>query len=612
MTLAIVRRTEDEFDAWLRRQSAKASERLESLGLNPKELLSTELGWLMCLPKFEGRLLDFDLYQLRFLTVRARYRSILKARQVGFSFEIAAECVARCHLKERHTAICVSYNLDDAKEKIRLVKELHEELPLEFQKKMVIDSKTEVGFASNTRKRQLGKVISYPSKAPRGKTGDVYLDEIAHCANDRQIYAGATALIIRSGGQLTMGSTPLGQRGIFYDIHSQHTKQYPGFWRQEVPWWLCRQFSTIADDPAAVAICELLETEERVARFGTPDLKGQFEQLPLEDFQQEFELAFQDERVSFFPYDLIKPSCMKERHEIPVFDSLERLAAEAGRLGPLYMGFDVGRTKHPSELVVFENVGPLWTLRYEEQFKEVPFPLQRERLIHVMDTVGSFTKKFRIDSTGLGRNLGEDLERRFGRKIELVQFTQNVKSELANSSKILFEERNIVLPNDKLLIAQFHSLKQKITTAGNAIFDVEKNRFHHGDKMWAISLATFQKNRRRRTVAEAGVRVIGASTPGPAAPKEKGLVERLFTVPKTTGELIVEGVAKIAAARAEQEALRSAPLPQVERLCRSVAVSLRVYLRDGDEEKAKALATRYKRLRREIVRRRTAGKAGTS
>jgi len=128
--LTIVKRNEQEFDDWLRRQHAKAAQMLEGWGLDPRHLLSTEVGWLLCLAKYEGKDLAFDLFQLDFLLDQSRMRSLNKARQIGFSFGIACEALARCHLKDRHVAVCVSYNLDDAKEKVARVKELHDELPL--------------------------------------------------------------------------------------------------------------------------------------------------------------------------------------------------------------------------------------------------------------------------------------------------------------------------------------------------------------------------------------------------------------------------------------------------------------------------------------------------
>ena len=69
----------------------------------------------------------------------------------------------------------------------------------------------------------------------RGKKGDVLLDELAHMANDREVYTGSTALILRSHGQLTGCSTPLGRRGIFWEIATEELRQYPHRTRQMVP-----------------------------------------------------------------------------------------------------------------------------------------------------------------------------------------------------------------------------------------------------------------------------------------------------------------------------------------------------------------------------------------
>ena len=605
--LGIVRRDEWEFQGWLKKQHAKAAQILEGWGMNPDDLISTEIGWLMCLPKYRGQGLVFDMFQLGFLTSRSRMRSTNKARQIGFSFGIACESLARCHLKDSHTSVCVSYNLDDAKEKITLVKELHEDLPLQYQKQIHTDSKTEVSFLSPGSRRRISRVISYPSKAPRGKTGDVYLDELAHCQNDRAIYAGATALIARSGGQLTMGSTPLGQRGVFHAVHSQAFDKYPGFERFNVPWWLCRIFSKVANDPDLIALCETLPTEARVERYGTQEIKDQLLALPIEDFQQEFELAFQDERVSFFPYDMIIPCCQKEAHEIPVYDNLEQLVAVAHKLGPLHMGHDVGRSNHPSELSIFEKVGDEYIARYFETFRDVPFPKQRERCKQIGRLLEQNWRVWRFDSTGLGKDLAESIQAEFGpRRVKQVDFTMKSKESLSNNFKILLQERNVTLPRDRGIISQIHSIKQRITSSGNAIFDAERNRRsrHHADKYWSIALATYQVRRRRAAVAEIGVRMLGedAESKAPATPArpDEPVLERIFDVRDQEGnpvEVRAAAVARVQARVASLEELRGQSI--------TLATAIRVWRRSGDEEQVRLLAARYKQVRREIRRRST-------
>jgi Terminase large subunit, T4likevirus-type, N-terminal len=265
MTLGIVKKTEEEFAEWL----------------------GTEWGFAEGLMSYDDEPVVLEQYQLHFLQNRSRFRWVSKSRQVGFSFLFALEALARCHLREKHTAVFVSYNLDDAKEKILVARQVHEELPLAYQKRLVVDSKTELAFESNGAAKRVSRILSHPSKAPRGKKGDVYLDELAHYVNDREVYRGSTALILRSSGQLTGCSTPLGRRGIFWEIANEELRKYPHHIRQVVPWWLCRFFSTDVREASKVALD--LPTEERVATFGRPTIIEQYDSLPLEDFKQEFE-----------------------------------------------------------------------------------------------------------------------------------------------------------------------------------------------------------------------------------------------------------------------------------------------------------------------------------
>ena len=45
--------------------------------------------------------------------------------------------------------------LDDAKEKILVARQVHEELPLAYQKRLIVDSKTELAFESNGATKRL-------------------------------------------------------------------------------------------------------------------------------------------------------------------------------------------------------------------------------------------------------------------------------------------------------------------------------------------------------------------------------------------------------------------------------------------------------------------------
>jgi phage FluMu gp28-like protein len=229
-------------------------------------------------------------FQVGFMGCRARFRCVEKSRQVGMSWAIAAESVARAHLRAAHEATFISYNLGDAKEKIRYAKQLAESLPGSFRKKISEDSKTALSFDSPSGAAS-SRIVSWPSKAPRGKGGDVYLDELAHYQDDTEVYTGSTALIARRpDAQLTVCSTPAGRRGMFWMIARRETEaDYSQFVRFRVPWWLSRAYCR---DPEAASADQMIwhySTEQRIQKYGRETILEQYRSLLPEDFAQEFE-----------------------------------------------------------------------------------------------------------------------------------------------------------------------------------------------------------------------------------------------------------------------------------------------------------------------------------
>ena len=467
--------------------------------------VAREEGFASTLMRYNDDELRLENYQLSFLIDESSYRCVEKSRQTGYSFVFAIEALARAHLRETHTAVFVSYNLADAKEKITYCRQLHEELPLEYQKKLVIDSKLEIGFRSNASGGRVSRIISNPSKAPRGKHGDIYLDELAHCGNDKEIYKGSTALILRSGGQLTVCSSPLGRRGVFWEIAREELRPYPYYRRQSIPWWLCAEFCNDVETAASTA--NEMTTDERVARFGKRGILEQYASLVLEDFQQEFEVYYSDEALTFFPYGLILGCCTLENEELA--DDYADLANARGRLTA---GYDVGRRNDLGELAVFERQRDgRKVARMLKTFEKMSFESQKAELRALL-TVAPIDW-LAIDETGMGMNLAEDMEREFPGRAYGVPFSGERKHLWCNDFKIDLQRRVLVLPRSRKLIGQIHSIRKNITPAGRVTFDVDKSsasqrEIGHADQFWACALGA-RNERGERGVGEVGVRIIG-------------------------------------------------------------------------------------------------------
>jgi len=432
---------------------------------------------------------EFDWWQDWYIQTDHQFLIANKSRRVGWSFTTALKGVLNAldPGNAGYTKQFVSYSMEDAKEKIAVAREFYMSIPSILRpKKLVSDSKTILEF-EDTNHRSRSRLISWPCKAPRGKGGDISLDEFAFHAKDKEIYIGALPVISR-GGSLEIGSTPFGNKGYFHDILVDE-KQFPQFKRMFIFWWdspaLCRDVNRAVDDS------KYLSTRNLVPKYGTAIIRQIFDSMALEDFQQEYEGAFRDELASFIPLSMIQACTPLGDEELVAFKTIDDfiLGYNPDEHGYLYAGYDVGRTNDASELVIigYDADKSLKRVLASISFKQVKFEVQEENLSGLLKELP--IHRLCIDSTGLGMMLAEKLEDRFPRKVEPVTFSGPVKEELAEPMWVGFDKREFVLPADRELHKQIHAIKKSVTASKTARFDCDHNETHHSDKFWAFALA---------------------------------------------------------------------------------------------------------------------------
>lgn len=435
----------------------------------------------------------WESFQLGHLNNSRLLEIATKSRQVGWSWLAAAEATGYGCVVPRTTSIFVSINLDEAGEKIRYAKGVIEGLDPEVRPKLVIDNRLELEFANGSR------LISHPCRPVRGKArARVYLDEFAHYAHDREIYQSAVP-VISKGGVIRIGSSPLGASGMFWEIYSQSLKPYPGYNRRAIPWWsviaLCK------DVRLARQIAGSLTTDERVRAFGSDRLVEIYENMPLADFQQEYECAWVDESVAWIDWDLIRLNQSLDQsgglvyrlaktpdEAMTAIDDIARLVQE-GQVEPIFGGgMDIGRRKDMTEITLVgkSTTGQL-PFRLGISLDRIAFDVQTSVLDKVMERLPVYPML--IDGYGLGMQLAESAIRKWGARVQDAQFTNANKEIWATEVKVAFQRGNVPIPTDRDIAYQVHSIKRKFTASKNAIFDCEANEKHHADKFWSLALA---------------------------------------------------------------------------------------------------------------------------
>jgi len=442
----------------------------------------------------------WELFQLRLLSNNTRFGVDVKARQIAWSFTAALDAVIDGIIHPDTPHIFVSINLDEAREKIRYARSIIEalipvcdETGMRVRPQLVRNTLTELELDNGSR------LVSHPCRPPRGKPhARIYLDEMAHYATgmDKQIYTAALPATMRGDGYIRIGSSPLGAGGLFWEIVTESMRRYPGYnnYRHLIPWWevkgLCK------DVPTAMQIAPEMTTEERVYAFGTQALIEIYENMFLEDFQQEMECAWVDESVAWITWEIIKRNQDKDLlwwHARSVEEALQmgvevKQAIQEGKIEPvLYGGVDIGRKRDLTEfMAVGKTTSGQLPLRFSVSLDRVKYDDQQgcfEKLIEMLPFALVL-----IDQNGIGAQLAEHLTDTTG-IAQGVDFTNATKELWAVQARIQFERGNVPIPVDRNLAYQIHSIKKLVTAAKNNVFDTARNEAHHADKWWGLALA---------------------------------------------------------------------------------------------------------------------------
>lgn len=403
-----------------------------------------------------------------------------KTRQGGFSLVCGMRARSRCQLMpaNSYTAIFTSYNLEDALEKIRYVNILDDSFPGEFRRKKGGDSKKSIEYVNGNRIVTMFR--------PRGKgPAEVFLDEMAHMQDAREIYRGAVGATSR-GGRIFIGSTPLAQAGMFHDIFTRANGKFGEYVRLALPWWKSEVLCVDVIE-AKKRKAERMPTTERVERFATERIKKIFDSMFEEDFQAEYECAWLNESTAFLSWELIVSCSPTGDKSVDRCDSVDALRFLPGEL---FVGMDVGRRINATEITVGEKMpNNAMERRLQLMLKNKDFD-EQEAVVDKLCGFGN-VKMFVIDENGLGMQLAENAVKKWGSKVVAQKLSPTSKPVIANNMRMMMEKGLFKFYPDRETRQQFYSVKKKVTAAGNVVYDVDRNEKHHADKFWSAALMLY-------------------------------------------------------------------------------------------------------------------------
>lgn len=418
-------------------------------------------------------------YQKRWLQDESMFKIWQKSRRIGATYIQAYEDVRDCVKKkyfydgEPLSVWFSSADISAAKEYILYCKKwakLFNEVLVDFGEIVVDENKDIKALCIEFKNGARINALSSNGTQFRSKGGKVILDEFAHHENQEDLWTAALPCTTW-GFPIRVLSTHNGMGCFFYKLIEDIKK---GVFDEESSMHQTSIQLAVDEGLADKIMRKQLTLEER-----DKWLEKQHKRCRNEfTWQQEYCCIPIDEATAFLTYELIA-SCESE-------DVLRPLSEIEG---DMYVGMDPARTSDLSVIWVIEKLGDVKYTRIVKALKNLPFHQQREILYKIL--AHKKLRRFCIDSTGIGRQLAEEAQIKFGKsRVELVNFSNATKEKMAYDLLTSFQDKTQRIPADNNIREDLHSVKRVTTVAGNIRFDVDSSETDgHADRFWSLALA---------------------------------------------------------------------------------------------------------------------------
>ena len=412
-------------------------------------------------------------YQVAWLEDQSRFKCGVMSRQIGKSEVIVLEAVLvalQPPKSPEQVVLLVSSSDAQARELLRKATRWTDLFDACLKKALGPPATIYAGKPTSEQIPLINgvRIIAIPAnpRTAAGFSGHVFWDEAGRTPFDALMYEALMPITDEGPYLFRMTGTPWGDSGVFYDTCMGGGGAGPdGLPLPRCGW--SRHRVTIVD-----ALAQGLDRPG----LSVEDLSYQFDPITL---QQDYYCEFVSSVNQVFGRDLLKQCMELDIPAAPFLDSGIRRS----------LGIDIGRThdktvgvwmaEYPEDFYQVERVHPIHQMPFMEQEEFFASELRTGRIV-----------KSRMDATGLGMPMGENLHRRFPSIMEPVTFSPKVKEELVNLVLALAESRHLKLKADNDLISDMSAIRRTYLPAGGIRYDAERTVKGHADAFWALGLAT--------------------------------------------------------------------------------------------------------------------------
>jgi len=294
----------------------------------------------------------------------------------------------------------------------------------------------------------------------------VFADELNYISNDEDMYDAISFTLATTGGKFICSSTPGSTDSLFWRIFNR--PQFAHFAKSHVAWQ------------------QALEPNGPLKKRWLEQKRKEYEG-DEHRWRREMEAEWSEDESVWLSLSLIT-KCIDSELELWDFEEIHR--------GKFFGGLDLGKHQDRSAFVVVEDVNGKYLLRH---VKVWPLETKYATVIGYVKTLcdrWQHFSKIRVDVSGVGEYIVEDMQNAGIEEVEPVTFTAPRKQELASLLKqrmldgaYRFPYADIQVSSTKKLsyVAELNVERFELRKDGSLRFMHPQNQ--HDDVFWSSALA---------------------------------------------------------------------------------------------------------------------------
>ena len=296
----------------------------------------------------------------------------------------------------------------------------------------------------------------------------VCADELNYISNDEDMFDAISFTLATTGGKFICSSTPGSTDSLFWRIFNR--PQFAHFGKSHVTWE------------------QAVEPNGPLRRKWLEQKRKEYEGDEYR-WRREMEAEWSEDESVWLPLSLIT-RCIDSQLDLWDFEDIHK--------GKFFGGLDLGKHQDYSVFVDVEEVDGKYVLRHVKVF---PLETKYATVIGYVKTLVDRWQNFeriRVDTTGVGEYIVEDMQNAGLEEVEAVTFTAPRKQELASLLKqrmldgaYRFPYADIhVSPTQKMsYVAELNVERFEMRKDGTFAFNHPQNQ--HDDVFWSTALAIY-------------------------------------------------------------------------------------------------------------------------